>query len=474
MSEYGYNPLWFTGVVVQTNDPQNSGRVKVRAHGIHPPDPANIQDARTEENVNGIERPLNIVEDEDLPWAMVLQGATMGVPRALDLVFGCFLDGRDAQHPIIFGTIPSAANGIPGPNPTGGDPYTPSIPAAALRFGEAPMDPWISGEQVGTTPAVMHMGAWTIGFPSGQDEGWQMPSPQIANGDQQNRVIRGGESNNRVVVGNSGVVLQSENAQIQIDGNGNVAIYSDGQVAFHGEDVNSGANAKQNHYAGGAYRITSGAGGVTIDTDGDFTVNCSAFKVNARDQAYLNAGGSADIRGAKVSLQSQTDNIDVWAKGKTRIYSGGTMTLESGGFEGMFITSKRVNWFNYLDFKLTSLIAVDINTPLKMKIQGTYSDFVGTAVSNFKSNGVTNVYGSLVNIDRFVNMGSGASLPPLPLTPLEIGLHIGLPLGPLLSGHFAEVPDLPVLKGSNIKITTNAISGKQYPMTDITSGMIDD
>lgn len=94
----GINPYFFIGMVVDKNDPLNEGRVKVLSYGIHPtesnPSPQDI---------------LNIVEKEDLPWALCLNGtygAIQTIPEEGDWVFGLFLDGRDAQHPMIFGTIP--------------------------------------------------------------------------------------------------------------------------------------------------------------------------------------------------------------------------------------------------------------------------------------------------------------------------------------------------------------------------------
>lgn len=480
MADVGfYNPLFFMGVVVLDHDPSGHGRVKVRAFGIHPPDPNNLQEDQpsSDENSNalGMSAPQNIVYDHDLPWMSCLQGAVQGTPRIGDYVMGCFMDGRDAQHGFVLGVIPGANNGVPGPNPEGGNPYTPMNADIISRIGEAPMDAWISGEQISETPAIVHSGSWgDLAFRSGANAGgWRPPTPIIPGGDKNARVIRAGGSQFRVAVTSDAAVITGENGQIQIDSNGNVAIFSNGQVSIYGAETNSASGGDQNHFAQGAYKITSGSSGVHIETDGNFSVNCGSFRINARDDAYINAGGAADIRGAKVHVNAQTDNIDIWAKGRLRQYSGGTSTWEVGGFEGMFITTKRVNWFNYLDFKITSLISTDINTPGKIKIQGSYADFVGTGAANFKSNGVTGIYGSIVNIDRFVNMGSGASIPPLPLTPLELGLHIGMPLGPLLSGHFATVPDLPTLPGSRIKIGGNVITN-QIKGTGISNLMVDD
>lgn len=94
-------PYFFMGEVVDKDDPLNNGRVKVRVFGIHPPhvpDP----DANDKEEMDD-------VEDDDLPWAMCVNG-TYGkmnfVPDLGEWVFGFFLDGREAQHPMLLGVIP--------------------------------------------------------------------------------------------------------------------------------------------------------------------------------------------------------------------------------------------------------------------------------------------------------------------------------------------------------------------------------
>ena len=88
-----FNFKWFQGVVEGTNDPKKAGRVQVRAIGFHTED-------------------KNELPVEYLPWASFVVGtADMGSPMVLpgDWVIGVFLDGDEAQQPIIFGKLP----GIP-------------------------------------------------------------------------------------------------------------------------------------------------------------------------------------------------------------------------------------------------------------------------------------------------------------------------------------------------------------------------
>ena len=113
----GINPYFFIGIVVDKNDPIGEGRVRVMCFGVHPTETStNVQDM------------LNVVEREDLPWATCINGtfgAIQTIPDEGEWVFGFFVDGRDAQHPMLLGTIPgtntedwtSQLNQNPNPTP---------------------------------------------------------------------------------------------------------------------------------------------------------------------------------------------------------------------------------------------------------------------------------------------------------------------------------------------------------------------
>ena len=84
------NPYFFIGVIENNVDERLEGRVQVRAFGIH----GTVQEIPT----------------EDLPWAVLIQGGydvNSPIPPLNSWVFGFFLDGRDAQQPMILGLIPT-------------------------------------------------------------------------------------------------------------------------------------------------------------------------------------------------------------------------------------------------------------------------------------------------------------------------------------------------------------------------------
>lgn len=86
------NFTWWIGVVEWNVDPALLGRVKVRIFGYHSA------------------AYLNEIETENLPWASCLNAANVhgayGRPSVGEWVLGFFLDGSDAQEPMVLGVIP--------------------------------------------------------------------------------------------------------------------------------------------------------------------------------------------------------------------------------------------------------------------------------------------------------------------------------------------------------------------------------
>ena len=96
----GMEFIWWVGVVEDRHDPMYLGRCKVRCLGFHTED-------------------KNLIPTRDLPWATPLMPITSASqtnvgqapvgPVEGTWVVGFFRDGRDAQEPIMFGTL----NGVP-------------------------------------------------------------------------------------------------------------------------------------------------------------------------------------------------------------------------------------------------------------------------------------------------------------------------------------------------------------------------
>ena len=86
-------PQFFIGVVENNVDKTMEGKVQIRAFGLH----------GTHEDI----------ETQDLPWAVCAAGnydPNNPPPPLNSFVYGMFLDGRMAQHPMVLGLIPGTYN----------------------------------------------------------------------------------------------------------------------------------------------------------------------------------------------------------------------------------------------------------------------------------------------------------------------------------------------------------------------------
>ena len=91
--------VWWFGVVENRQDPLMLGRCQVRIFGWH-----------TENKTQ--------IPTLDLPWAHPIvplgsNAASMVAPKEGEMVFGFFLDGDDAQFPVMFGVVPGIPDGTP-------------------------------------------------------------------------------------------------------------------------------------------------------------------------------------------------------------------------------------------------------------------------------------------------------------------------------------------------------------------------
>lgn len=95
--------VWWVGVVENRHDPARLGRCQVRIFGFHTEDTSQLP-------------------TDDLPWAMVMTPATSAgisgigsTPTGLvegSWVIGFFLDGNNAQEPLIMGSLPGFNDGF--------------------------------------------------------------------------------------------------------------------------------------------------------------------------------------------------------------------------------------------------------------------------------------------------------------------------------------------------------------------------
>jgi hypothetical protein len=265
--------VFFVGVVEDILDPKNLGRVKVRCHSIH--------------NMNKAKLPT-----DDLPWASVLMPATSASLTAIgrsptgllvgSTVVGFFMDGKEAQIPMVLGSL----HGIP-------NEHDVSLLARATND--------IDKQQVGPEPASAFAAQYPDNHTWTTKGGHKFEVDDTPNAERIHIYHKSGtyvEINNegrvvtKVMNDNIEVVMKDKwvhvegNGDVRIRGNLNVHIEGNATVTVDGNtDVQVGGNATVNVdgttsvHSGGAMSIR---GDSTIDVvaSSTLTLKGSTIKLN--------------------------------------------------------------------------------------------------------------------------------------------------------------------------------------------------
>ena len=351
------NPLWFVGVVEYRHDASNDGRVKVRAFGIHSED-------------------KEAMPTEALPWAIVIDGsygASSSIPDTGEWVFGFFMDGRDAQHPMILGRIPGINLQLP---PEAGAPNEVSmIPMASIdKYGKPPLHRAMGGEDAEIGQATIQAASQKNDIESATGETWSEPPIITPEKNLDNRIYTSKNDNNFVVLSDSEdgdgtyiLVSHSSGSAIQIDGNGTVFIKSFGDTYNSSEGFTM--NRTENDHVtnvGGDYllKVERGSGKVWIN--GDLDIECENFNVTARGTANINAAVSTNISGGKVGIFGTSDDINLAAQANIKMKAG--TALNFGGIYGqalfgdIHLDSYKMNLYSSAYTKIHSLGTPAVST----------------------------------------------------------------------------------------------------------------
>jgi len=352
MSTVGFqNLLWFIGAVEFVDDATNGARVKVRAFGVHPPPPENSSGVGSDDG-NTTRSTPNSVTTDDLPWATVIRNggnAFQAILEEEDWVFGFFLDGRDAQHPFILGTIPGVNLDVPtGLGVEGASGYKRATTKSANNFGKAPSNPHLTGEELHTTPAAIQATLDKEGVAVGNGEsGWNEAATIIPTRNLKTRVIESLNDENKgsviAVSPNFISLVHHTGSVVQIDDNGTIKVKSIG-----GDIINSSEGFIRS-VAEGDYDITGGEniniradrGAYNLWTNGDVNVECENYSLTVRGKMQVNVSDGIEMRGASMALHAYEDNVNIFAADMLKTNSGGLTTLNADG--EYFLNAKNVH-----------------------------------------------------------------------------------------------------------------------------------
>ena len=358
------DPVFFVGVVENVYDPIQEGRVQVRAFGIY-----------------GLN---SDVPTEALPWAVCVKGDYDGTGGALpelnDFVLGMFIDGREAQQPLILGVLPVKYGREIDPDKYGWgvlgqenqDAVAPSTKPE--NWGQPQISRLARGENVEETYVLaQEMNRVTeVPMASGQGEEaktWEEPSSAYSAKYPHNRVIEtpGGTIELDSTPKSERIMIYHKSGSyIQMDVNGVMTVKSD---ADKFEIVQEGKNL----YVGGMSNVTiMGDSRVYIDgnkieeVNGDYQqIVHGNHLLSVGGQSNVIAGDQVQIRGADIKFDANVGTFSYYAEKEIQFQSGIGLYLKA---PLMWIEGNSVNFKSNDFMNLTTVNQLNVRSNDRVNI----------------------------------------------------------------------------------------------------------
>lgn len=404
------NPLFFVGVVEGNVDERLEGRVRVRAFGIH--------------------GTIDQVPTENLPWAVCVKGdydpngtCGSGLPGENSWVFGLFLDGRDAQQPMILGLIPTQYTKEVNPQ-VDGHGYIPPQDADLRMPGRRPSDygqPQNSrlsrGENIDETYVLNQEMNRVTGIRVGGSENlsWSEPASAYNAEYPYNKVIETPGGNSIELDSTPGaeriMIWHKSGSYTQVDTVGNKTDKTTGDK-FEVNDVN------QHVYVGGRSLVTIKGdshvlveGNKTEEIMGDHKQLVHGnYMLSVGSQMNLNASEEIQARGAQLRLESNVSGINMKAAKGMFAETGESMHFKSG----IAIFQEATNSFNT---KAGDNMFIEVGSAFNLKTENTNIDT--NDIANIKAfdtriggGAFVHVEASEVAIDDTISMANGDATAP--------------------------------------------------------------
>lgn len=399
------NPLWFVGVVENRNDPRKEGRVQVRAFGVHG---TNAQ-----------------VPTESLPWAICISGnydPNYPIPPLNGWVFGFFLDGRDAQQPMILGLIPTQMTSLIDPATTGWG----TIPSKNVNldsqgsrgvdYGQPQNSRKARGEDIQNTGVLLQeMHRLRADF-SGAADGLVIKEPAPAYDTQYpyNRVIETAAGHSIEMDDSPGgeriTIFHNTGSFIEIDNTGVMNIKSVGDL-FLGSMKNIiiiSEGRQMVKVKGDA--IFSVEGNMVHEVNGDMQqIVRGNYELSVGGQINLNGSEEIQARAAKIRLEANVEGINLKAGKNINIESGKSLHMKAG----VAIFQEATNALN------VKAENAYMQTSGKFSVKSDTMFFEAAGAGDFKANhakigGGTKVSlnASIVAADDIIQLANGDSVAP--------------------------------------------------------------
>ena len=347
-------PQFFIGVVENNVDKTMEGKVQVRAFGLH----------GTHEDI----------ETQDLPWAICAAGnydPNNFIPPLNSFVYGLFIDGRLAQHPMVLGLIPGTYNKELDPSVDGfgviaekdGDLIGRGYGPRDFNAGGGP-DKLARGENLLET-YLLSMAANRVHDQkiAESDDTWAEPPPSYAAKYPHNKVLK--TANHSIELDDS---PGSERITIHHRAGSYIEIDSIGTVKERAQGDRYEINIGTKHESSGHSVVTIN-GNSHVYVKGNKTEEIEGnYKLLVHGTSYITAGGQMNINGGD---QVQIRGADVKVEANV-----GIMTL-LGKKEIQFEARNQLN-FVARNIKSTALSTYDVFSTKAIKLS-TPGDIHNTA-----------------------------------------------------------------------------------------------
>jgi hypothetical protein len=308
-------PQFFIGVVENNKDDSREGKIQVRAFGIH----GSHSDIKT----------------LDLPWAICASGnydPNNPPPPLNSFVYGMFLDGRMAQHPLILVLIPGKYNEEMDPIQDGygviaekdGDLLGGTYAPRQFNAGGGP-DKLATSEKLLET-YLLAMAANRVHDQkiADTDETWSEPPPAYAAKYPYNKVIK--TSRHSIEIDDS---PGAERIMIHHNAGSYIQIDAKGSVTERAEADRYEVNIGTKHESSGHSVVTINGnahvyvkGNKTEEVEGDYKLlvhGNAEFGVGG--QMNLNGGEQVQLRGGDVKLEANAGIMTLLGRKEIQVES---------------------------------------------------------------------------------------------------------------------------------------------------------
>ena len=343
-------PQFFIGVVENNVDKTMEGRVQVRAFGLH----------GTHEDI----------ETQDLPWAICAAGnydPNNFIPPLNSFVYGLFIDGRLAQHPMVLGLIPGTYNKEADPAVDGfgviaekdGDLLGRGYGPRDFNSGGGP-DKLARGENLLET-YLLSMAANRVHDQkiAESDETWAEPPPAYAAKYPYNKVLK--TANHSIELDDSPgaeriMIHHRAGSYIQIDSMGTVSERAQGDRY----EINIGTKHESSGHS--AITINGNAhvyvkGNKTEEIEGNYKMlvhGNAEFGVGG--QLNLNGGTQTQIRGGDVKIEANVGIMTLMGKKEIQFEATNQLNFVSQNIKNTALLSYDV--YSNKSIKFTSLLDI--------------------------------------------------------------------------------------------------------------------